>query len=119
MNEKIVSLAYLLKTELDQHSDVLHLLECEELLKNDKAVLELNALYQEAQLHLSNVVNENKYVTVIKEAQQNLFNIKYALDTNELVKKYNEVYRKVSKLYKKVNDALFGPYKVIKGCVKR
>lgn len=111
MNQNLLDKATSLKSTIENDEEVKKLKELDALLNDDEEVMKLCykkdmavTSYEDALRHFGE--NSDEAIT----AQKVLYQAKLALDTNELVKRYNLQYKKVRKLYDKINEELFNSF---------
>ena len=111
MNEKLFEKVSELKAEIDNSPEVKELNRLNSLLENDEEVMKLCykkdcavTKYEDALKHFG----ENSDEAI--QAQKELHQAKFELDSNELVKKYNEQFKIVRKIYDKINEKIFNPF---------
>lgn len=117
MNSKIYDLAYALHQALEEHGDVILLQKVEQELADDQDLSRLFAKYEAKQNDINELLTyldvENEKV---KTLRKELSALKFTIDTNPLVIKYNAQYKTVNLLYKKVSQKLFVDFINIKEC---
>ncbi len=103
----IFKLTYDLKDALKNTNEYKELLKCEkEMLEDNNTFILLNK-YQEAQSEYKDALRFKEYESKYKEKQEILFKIKYEVDTNPYVIKYNEAYKVFNNLLKEIEEELF------------
>ena len=111
MNQSLLEKVTALKQEINNSPEVQELNRLNSLLENDEEVMKLCyrkdcavTNYEDALKHFG----ENSDEAI--KAQKELHQAKLALDSNELVKKYNEQFKIVRKIYDKINEEIFNPF---------
>lgn len=111
MDEILADKLDLLKSEIENHPDVIKLNELDKLLNENEEVMKLAykkdiaiTKYEDAMRYFGE--NSDEALTAQKELHQ----AKLELDKNELVMMYNNQFKKVRKLYDKINEEIFNPF---------
>ena len=107
MNQKLYELAVNVHERIEKHPDVLRLTEYEKAMYSDATVRalieEYDYLQREINIMLESCTIENPRV---KDKCSVLYKLKYVLDNEPLVKRYNKQYNLVNKMYKKITNEL-------------
>lgn len=111
MNQILFDKVQELKVAIENSEEVKELNRLNALLENDEEVMKLCyrkdcavTEYEDALKHFGENSNE------ALNAQKRLHEAKLALDSNEIVKKYNEQFRIVRNIYDKINKEIFNPF---------
>lgn len=111
MNEILADKLDLLKSEIENHPDVIKLNELDKLLNENDEVMKLAykkdiaiTKYEDAMRYFGENSDE------ALAAQKVLHQAKLELDKNELVIMYNNQFKKVRKLYDRINEEIFNPF---------
>lgn len=106
--EKVIELAYQLKTLLDNDERVIECNKLEKIMSNDPKAMELSYKKDLAVDSYDFALNHFKEDSdEVKKAREELHKAKLALDTSESVSNYLKSYSKVRDLYMKINQILF------------
>lgn len=100
----IYDLAYKLNEELLKNDLVLKVKEQEEIMNNNK---EFIVLYMSYDALKSEINDLKKYGLDTKEKQKELYNLKYQLDTLDVVKNYKESYKKAKEFLYQIASEVF------------
>lgn len=107
MNQKLYELALDLHQNLEEHPSVLLLKEYEKAMLKDSTVKALIEQYDALQEEINSLLEscdlENK---AVKTKCSTLYKLKYVLDNEPLVKRYNKQYNLVNKMYKNITEEL-------------
>lgn len=108
MDEKLFSSLRKLKLSIDNDNRVVLLNKLEEEMSKNEEVMLLSYKKDMMCLKFEDALkiypSESKEV---REIQHMLYQAKLALDTHELVKKYNKAYCEVKKMYQEINNLIF------------
>jgi len=106
--EKVIELAYQLKSLLDNDERIIKCNELEKIMSNDEIAMKLSYKKDLAvdsyDFAISHFPKESKEV---KKAQEELHLAKLELDKCESVRNYLDAYSKVRDLYMEMNNILF------------
>ena len=108
MDEKILELAYQLKTALDNDSRIVLLNQLEEQMNNNEEVMGLSYRKDMALDRYNEMVKyfKDDSEEVVK-ARQLLADAKKELESHPLVREYLSAYQQVRLLYEHINETLF------------
>lgn len=111
MDQKLLSELEVLKREINDSEEVKKLQVLNDELNKNEEVMKLayqkdvkSTKYDDAIRHFGENSKE------AEQAQKELYQAKLALDSHELVKRYNEQFKIVRKMYDKINEELFHPF---------
>ena len=100
----IYELAYKLNEELLKDEIILLVKEKEMIMNNNQDFMRLVVAYETLK---SEIYDLEKYGVSTLEAQKELFNIKYQLDTLEVVKENNKAYKEAKVYLSKIANEVF------------
>ena len=106
-NTEILALAYELKEKIENSELYKNLKNNEKAMVEDEECFKLLYLYQNLQNEYNEAKRFEKYGSDVEGVQKRLFEIKYKVDENELVKKYNESYKLMRKELKNIEKIMF------------
>ncbi|OQC11477.1 MAG: hypothetical protein BWX74_00053 [Tenericutes bacterium ADurb.Bin087] len=107
MNQKLYELALNVHEKIEEHSAVLLLVEYEKAMCSDGTVQALIDEYDCLQSEINNMLESSTIDhPQMKDKCRVLYKLKYVLDSEPLVKRYNKQYNLVNKMYKKITDEL-------------
>ncbi|MBE6124219.1 MAG: YlbF family regulator [Erysipelotrichaceae bacterium] len=78
----------------------------EQAMIEDKDTFILLMDYQNKQAEYNDALKYEKYGSDPKKVQKELSNIKYKVDTNQLVKQYNEAYKKMREFLENITKTI-------------
>lgn len=108
MNDtEILALVYELKEKIVNSDLYKNLKNNEKAMIEDEECFKLLYLYQNIQNEYNEAKRFEKYGSDVENVQKRLFEIKYKVDENELVKKYNESYKLMKKELKNIEKIMF------------
>ena len=96
-----VELAYKINELIKKHKEYIKLKKIEDKMNKDNNLQVLLASYQDAQKAYNKAIEDKQDK---KEAQKRLADIKFKVDTNKIVIKYNKQYKKVNALLEQLKS---------------
>ena len=100
----IYNLAYKLNEELLKDEIILLVKEKEMIMNNNHDFIRLVIAYDTLKSEINDL---EKYGLETNEKQKELFNLKYRIDTLDVVKEYNEAYKKAKEYLNKIANEVF------------
>lgn len=100
----IYNLAYKLNEELLKDEMILNVREKEEIMNNDHEFITLIMTYDALKSEINDL---ERYGLDTKEKQKELHELRYKIDTLEVVKNYNEAYSKAREYLAKIANEVF------------
>lgn len=117
MEKILLEKALFVVDAIEKSEEVRALKNIEKDIENNTEIVAILEEYSQLQKKLEKDLEEKTIEDIsLRPLRHKLSEVKYILDTNELIIKYNKAYKVVNAMYKKINNQIFDQFHGLKEC---